>query len=126
GFHVTGVQTCALPVCQVVVQLQDIKQFNIDEKEEQEEKLIEVKGQLKDVEARIYSVEAEIERVLKLGDKRKLADEISVLKRNISNQEGIVDVSLKGLRKLLRDRSEEHTSELQSRENIVCRLLLET
>jgi len=89
---------------QVVVQLQDIKQFNIDEKEEQEEKLIEVKGQLKDVEARIYSVEAEIERVLKLGDKRKLADEISVLKRNISNQEGIVDVSLKGLRKLLRDR----------------------
>src|SRR5690606_41403494 len=28
-------------------------------------------------------------------------------------------------RELLRDRSEEHTSELQSRENLVCRLLLE-
>src|SRR5690606_40029562 len=28
-------------------------------------------------------------------------------------------------RKLLVDRSEEHTSELQSRENLVCRLLLE-
>src|SRR5690606_41321354 len=27
---------------------------------------------------------------------------------------------------LLQDRSEEHTSELQSRENLVCRLLLET
>src|SRR5690606_41622191 len=30
-----------------------------------------------------------------------------------------------GLDRLLADRSEEHTSELQSRENLVCRLLLE-
>src|SRR5436309_7205546 len=30
-----------------------------------------------------------------------------------------------GIRSLLPDRSEEHTSELQSRENLVCRLLLE-
>src|SRR5690606_42082913 len=34
------------------------------------------------------------------------------------------DGSLRGLA-LLKNRSEEHTSELQSRENLVCRLLLE-
>src|SRR5690606_40275965 len=35
------------------------------------------------------------------------------------------DTELVDARPLLPDRSEEHTSELQSRENLVCRLLLE-
>src|SRR2546430_14428730 len=41
---------------------------------------------------------------------------------------GIEDLNLKGLlknRRLSRARSEEHTSELQSQSNLVCRLLLE-
>src|SRR5690606_41613730 len=41
----------------------------------------------------------------------------------VSHTHGIADVT--GLRTELDDRSEEHTSELQSRENLVCRLLLE-
>src|SRR5690606_40333000 len=38
---------------------------------------------------------------------------------------GAADGELRYLVQLLIDRSEEHTSELQSRENLVCRLLLE-
>src|SRR5690606_41838998 len=38
---------------------------------------------------------------------------------------GLLRVALAGLAHLVGDRSEEHTSELQSRENLVCRLLLE-
>src|SRR2546430_8631558 len=36
-----------------------------------------------------------------------------------------MDVGVRGGDRALRDRSEEHTSELQSQSNLVCRLLLE-
>src|SRR5690606_41097029 len=39
----------------------------------------------------------------------------------VDHHEGVIDI----IGKLLNARSEEHTSELQSRENLVCRLLLE-
>src|SRR5690606_40208728 len=39
--------------------------------------------------------------------------------------ERVVDSSQIAIRQLFEHRSEEHTSELQSRENLVCRLLLE-
>src|SRR5690606_41475281 len=39
--------------------------------------------------------------------------------------QGRVDHAVAGQRQLAGERSEEHTSELQSRENLVCRLLLD-
>src|SRR3712207_8137387 len=38
---------------------------------------------------------------------------------------GIVKIQLEGLKRMVAGRSEEHTSELQSRQYLVCRLLLE-
>src|SRR5207302_11430095 len=49
------------------------------------------------------------------GQSRKVGDQCSARPRQPIEQRGFADV----------DRSEEHTSELQSRENLVCRLLLE-
>src|SRR5690606_41840420 len=51
-----------------------------------------------------------------------------VLAKRIIGRRGDRVNAVRGLRKkdrITRDRSEEHTSELQSRENLVCRLLLE-
>src|SRR5690606_40585648 len=78
-FHVTGVQTCALPICHG---------------------------------ANVLDVSAEVEQVVldaeELGHHH--ADEVDAVRHGDAGQ-------------FLR--SEEHTSELQSRENIVCRLMLE-
>src|SRR5690606_40933286 len=41
------------------------------------------------------------------------------------SEQPVVTLELHGVRLTLLGRSEEHTSELQSRENLVCRLLLE-
>src|SRR5438105_7234431 len=46
-----------------------------------------------------------------------------VERREMTDLEGVVP--LPGARELLAERSEEHTSELQSRVDLVCRLLLE-
>src|SRR5690606_40579379 len=61
------------------------------------------------------------------------AEYVAVKAHQIAHKPDTIDfddaasVALVGLTALqaLRDRSEEHTSELQSRENLVCRLLLE-
>src|SRR5690606_41190510 len=78
-FHVTGVQTCALPIC-----FQRGILFSFEDYLE----LVDCTGRIS------------------RSDKRGAIDE-------------------KALPILERLRSEEHTSELQSRENLVCRLLLE-
>src|SRR5690606_3569761 len=51
--------------------------------------------------------------------------EIHCVYQLLDKQAGQVVVKVKNLGKKPLDRSEEHTSELQSRENLVCRLLLE-
>src|SRR5205085_10249945 len=57
-------------------------------------------------------------RVLLLAARKRLAVEVEVLGLEVRRERrgGLVE---------LRDRSEEHTSELQSQSNLVCRLLLE-
>src|SRR5690606_41278088 len=45
--------------------------------------------------------------------------------QDVGHQLGLVRAALVGLAAAAAFRSEEHTSELQSRENLVCRLLLE-
>src|SRR5690606_28818161 len=61
-------------------------------------------------------------------DKSILAGEIIEINGQVGR---VIDIKLRTARLLSRDekiiivRSEEHTSELQSRENLVCRLLLE-
>src|SRR5690606_40256888 len=89
-FHVTGVQTCALPIYD-----EDVLALELG----------------------AHRVELLLHRLLAL-----------LLARH---DEGPADVAVlvEALAVLdaeaTRDRSEEHTSELQSRENLVCRLLLE-
>src|SRR5690606_40724292 len=56
----------------------------------------------------------------------KFADEAVLIGEAPSNQSYLLgDKIIEVCKKLNVDRSEEHTSELQSRENLVCRLLLE-
>src|SRR5690554_7486259 len=43
----------------------------------------------------------------------------------LSDSDGRTTYSLRGVREFRHERSEEHTSELQSRPHLVCRLLLE-
>src|SRR5690606_41062492 len=88
-FHVTGVQTCALPISKLVDQ---IKVFS--------------NGQ------------DALEFLERAADDKDLVPEVILLDINmpILDGWGFLEEFL---------RSEEHTSELQSRENLVCRLLLE-
>src|SRR3712207_9271418 len=57
--------------------------------------------------------------------RRGLVDEVD----RLVGQEAVGDVAVgqlgRGFQRLVGDRSEEHTSELQSRQYLVCRLLLE-
>src|SRR5690606_41593496 len=55
----------------------------------------------------------------RLHTKTGLMDELGKVKRVVEKKAQVDEVLL------VLDRSEEHTSELQSRENLVCRLLLE-
>src|SRR5690606_41742235 len=60
------------------------------------------------------------------SDLLALDPELERILRTISPKAGEIGAIEPGLaERLLHERSEEHTSELQSRENLVCRLLLE-
>src|SRR5690606_41431957 len=64
-------------------------------------------------------------RILLIEDEVKTAD---YMRQGLTESGYVVDVSnngVNGCHLALTYRSEEHTSELQSRENLVCRLLLE-
>src|SRR5690606_39485484 len=65
----------------------------------------------------VISIPAELHALLKQAFKDKTRMEVYV----ISRQDGSSKIAKKAI---LSQRSEEHTSELQSRENLVCRLLL--
>src|SRR5690606_721459 len=54
-----------------------------------------------------------------------LLDEAADAEGAVARRFALLDIAITGLRRGGYYRSEEHTSELQSRENIVCRLLLE-
>src|SRR2546430_15507726 len=58
--------------------------------------------------------------VIVVGENKELADQIAFLQNSVGAIAGPFDSFL-----ALRGRSEEHTSELQSQSNLVCRLLLE-
>src|SRR5690606_40840922 len=85
-FHVTGVQTCALPILAQSAQKMGFKVAILDPDE--------------DCPAQYVAHE-------------------------FINAAYSDDLALKRLGEISKVRSEEHTSELQSRENLVCRLLLE-
>lgn len=89
---------------EVVSKLEDRKQYYIDEIADQSQELDETKDRLKDLEKKERDVAVEIEKALKRGDKTKLVNEIAGIKRNINKQEGVVDSSLKAIRKILRDK----------------------
>src|SRR5690606_39961264 len=72
------------------------------------------------LEARLAAIERENMKTYGYGAK---GFTLSMLQTALEVSEG--NVSTKVLSELLEARSEEHTSELQSRENLVCRLLLE-
>src|SRR5690606_42082262 len=55
----------------------------------------------------------------------KIPRVVDVFARRLQVQERLTHDILECINTTLRPRSEEHTSELQSRENLVCRLLLE-
>src|SRR5690606_40865488 len=97
-FHVTGVQTCALPIWAVDAYWREVEAANL------------VKRKLL----------ARVERHLR--GEVEIAHRVEV--RRVDEQKVISMESHVLADKL--PRSEEHTSELQSRENLVCRLLLET
>src|SRR5690606_40711702 len=69
-----------------------------------------------------------VARAMRVADGEQSLDDLRVLGRDVVALAGIrreVDEELLVLGRQLVRRSEEHTSELQSRENLVCRLLLE-
>src|SRR5437016_9155701 len=56
---------------------------------------------------------------------RPRIDRVALADANASQGRAIANVSIKGAASVVVARSEEHTSELQSLTNLVCRLLLE-
>src|SRR3712207_8574963 len=66
-------------------------------------------------------------RSLLLADEVHVADLVAdgLDREVVDRQAGRREVGLRGALDLLLERSEEHTSELQSRQYLVCRLLLE-
>src|SRR5690606_40910448 len=96
-FHVTGVQTCALPIWQEGLETVGIE-------------LVQRRQPMRQ--------QARRDRIARYRGDAAEAGEVAP---------GLVDLVAIRLRHpdIQAERSEEHTSELQSRENIVCRLLLE-
>src|SRR5207302_6085455 len=112
-FHVTGVQTCALPISLLLpVNTLLFRSEGLRV------------GVVKDGKVTLTAVtpghdfgnQIEIVAGLKTDDQVIINPPDSLI---TGQQVQIVQATLPG------DRSEEHTSELQSRENLVCRLLLE-
>src|SRR5690606_39478255 len=93
GFHVTGVQTCALPIFIEP----DLAQTFV---------AIAEAGTFTEAASRVHRTQSAVSMQM-----RRLEE---LLGRRLFEKAG------RGI-----TRSEEHTSELQSRENLVCRLLLE-
>src|SRR5207302_5411317 len=96
-FHVTGVQTCALPIFALLAGLGREEEFRL--------------------------------HVRATRNTGASAEDIAELLLHVAVYAGVpaANSAMRIAKQLLAelDRSEEHTSELQSRENLVCRLLLE-
>src|SRR5690606_39325076 len=116
-FHVTGVQTCALPICGDL----QVAAFNVlnyfttlgsrgadtpEEFQRQQAKIV----------AALAAIDAEVVGVMEIENNvTAIANLVDALNAAVGA----------GTYAYIDTRSEEHTSELQSRENLVCRLLLE-
>src|SRR5690606_40874597 len=123
-FHVTGVQTCALPIFIVPTGLMANWLSEID-KFAPSLKVALFHGSSRkipdsfDMLLTSYGVaRSDAAKLKKLPWYSVIIDEA----QNIKNQQ---TAQTKAIKSIKADRSEEHTSELQSRENLVCRLLLE-
>src|SRR5690606_40754474 len=101
-FHVTGVQTCALPISGAMTQGFKEKWDEFMARFEQWWENTWLARMMKQLGA-----------LFNPGSDRQAQLEVEFLKRDRLEPE------------FVQERSEEHTSELQSRENLVCRLLLE-
>src|SRR5690606_40538443 len=110
-FHVTGVQTCALPILSSMTPEEVYKAIRQGNKKQ----LQTVKG---------IGLKTAERMILELKDKVPEID-VQIIdsspKHNTIEKDALNALMGLGIAK----RSEEHTSELQSRENLVCRLLLE-
>src|SRR5690606_39642153 len=78
---------------------------------------------LKDLEGKVD--EAEVKSAEEAKDALKAAIEKNDLDEIKAKKDALQEIVQNLSMKLYEERSEEHTSELQSRENLVCRLLLE-
>src|SRR5260370_2792316 len=79
-------------------------------------------GKKKDIEARVGQIKAQIEETTSDYDREKLQERLAKLAGGVAiiRVGGATEIEVKEKK----DRSEEHTSELQSHLNLVCRLLL--
>src|SRR5690606_40512949 len=108
-------QTCALPILPLPLEGTVIVTVNDSDKPT----VMPIASRFHELGFRILATE---------GTQRYLAARGVPAQRVFKVGEGrpnIVDLMISGEVQLLINRSEEHTSELQSRENLVCRLLLE-
>src|SRR5690606_39313022 len=117
-FHVTGVQTCALPILAEKFgqeTLLDMAQMTIPTRAEVDKSLKELEQAAKD----------EMEQLAEQA--REAAEQARASGQEIDPQqaEQQFQQAQQAILEKYQPRSEEHTSELQSRENLVCRLLLE-
>ena len=112
----TGVQTCALPILldepTAAISIRQVAEIlaRIKQLKETGHAVILVSHRMQDV----FEV---CDRVVVLRRGYKIADK-PILKTSREEVTGLITGALE-------TRSEEHTSELQSRRNLVCRLLLE-
>src|SRR5690606_39507861 len=104
-FHVTGVQTCALPIS---------VEFNIELQDLLEAEIPEERLAMADLETSCRKLKKQLDDYGSINPMAKEAYD------EMDERHGFIQKEKTDLM-----RSEEHTSELQSRENLVCRLLLE-
>src|SRR2546426_2152245 len=89
--------------------------------------IIEGAGKKPDIQGRIALIQKELEKSTSDYDKEKLSERIAKLSGGVAkiNVGAATESEMKEKKMRVEDRSEEHTSELQSPCNLVCRLLLE-
>lgn len=90
---------------EIVRNLEDKKQFQLDEISENEAELQEKNSLLKDAQEANQVNQLKIDECLRQGNKTKLLEEKNKIKSDIEKQEALSDSSLKGLRKIYRDKS---------------------
>src|SRR5690606_40308822 len=108
-FHVTGVQTCALPIYHVLCVAKPYSW---------------TRSLLRDLLPKFGVACSFVDGTLVDNFEQAIAAQTRLIILESPNSMTFEQQDLAAVAALARARSEEHTSELQSRENLVCRLLL--